>query len=54
MMKKTYKNPEIEVQLFHTEDIITTSGLEDKLKSEGVQNIKDVRLSDIFNSSTIF
>lgn len=50
MMKKTYKNPEIEVQLFHTEDIITTSGLQDNLKSDGVNNIKDVKLSDIFRN----
>lgn len=50
-MKKTYKNPKIEVQLFHIENIITTSGLQQNLESKGIDNIKDVRLEDIFSNS---
>lgn len=51
MMKKTYKNPEIEVQVFHTEDIIRTSGLQNSLQSKGVVNVKDVSVDVIFRDS---
>ncbi len=50
-MKKRYNVPEMELQLFEAENVITASGdtLTQQLESNGVQaaNLRDVDISDI-------
>ncbi len=51
-MKAEYKTPIIEIRKFHTEDIITTSGLDSETATDST--VESAEIPQVMNAENLF